>query len=177
MALLSSIPVINTINRLRAEEKRGRLEQVYSKSVSRVSMYASYAVIAIVESAVFTFLGMYGLYIVSDKSVLPDFGTIMGAAFVHLPAILVTGGAAALLVGALPKFTAFIWALYGYSFLMFYFGRLFDIPEWVKRIAPSGNVPQYPIEEFSLSSVIIPAAIAAMLFAAGLGFYGKRDIV
>jgi len=177
MALLSSIPVINTINRLRAEEKRGRLEQVYSKSVSRVSMYASYAVIAIVESAVFTFLGMYGLYIASDKSVLPDFGTIMGAAFVQLPAILVIGGGAALLVGVLPKFTAFIWALYGYSFLMFYFGRLFDIPEFVKRIAPFGNVPQYPIEEFSLSSVIILSVIAVVLFAAGLILYRKRDIV
>jgi len=177
MALLSSIPVINTINRLRAEEKRGRLEQVFSKSVSRVSMYASYAVIAIAEAVVFTFLGMYGLYVAADKSLLPDFGTIMGAAFVQLPAILVIGGTAALLIGVLPKFTAFIWALYGYSFLMFYFGRLFAIPEFVKRIAPFCNVPQYPIEEFSLSSVIILTVIAVVLFAAGLGFYKKRDIV
>jgi len=177
MALLSSIPVINTINRLRAEEKRGRLEQVYSKSASRASMYASYAVIAIVEAAVFTFLGMYGLYAAADKSLLPDFGTIMGAAFVQLPAILVTGGTAALLVGVLPKFAAFVWALYGYSFLMFYFGRLFTIPEFVKRIAPFGNVPQYPIEEFSLSSVIILSAVAVGLFAAGLIFYRKRDII
>jgi ABC-2 type transport system permease protein len=177
MGMLISIPAINAINRLRAEERRGRLEQLYSKRVSRATLYLCFAAIAVIEAVVLTALSALGLYATSASTGLLPLDTLLAASYVQLPAILVVAGLTALLLGCLPRFTALVWAVFGYSFLMLYFGRLFDVPEAARRISPFGNVPLIPVEQFALTPEAILVAIALVLFAAGFISYRRRDMV
>jgi ABC-2 type transport system permease protein len=176
MAMLTSIPVIGTMNRLRVEEKRGRMEQIYARAVPRAAMFGCFALIAICETVIFTFLSTIGLYAVSESTGAFSLGTVLGAAFVELPAIFVMVAITALLVGLFPKLIAAVWVLLCYSFMMLYFGRMFDIPEWAARISPFGNIPQLPIEEFSATPIVLLSVIAALLCAVGLAGYRRRDI-
>jgi ABC-2 type transport system permease protein len=100
----------------------------------------------------------------------------MKASFVYLPAILTLAGVTVLLIGAFPKFTALAWALPVYSFIMLYFGKLFDIPQWVIKISPFEATPQLPVQAFELMPLIILSAIALLLSAAGFYRYRNRDI-
>ena len=178
MALLTSIPVIGTINRMRGEEKRGRMEQIIARAVPRAAVFSSFSIISIAESIVFTFLSAFGLYATSKGTGILPFETIMGAAFVYVPAILTLAGITALLVGLLPKLTTLVWALFGYSFLMLYFGRLFDVPEWAVRISPFGNTPSVPVQEFSAAPLIVMCAIALALAVTGFfAGYNRRDVI
>ncbi len=176
MAMLVSIPAVGTINRLQHEEKRGRMEQLFARQVSRTSMFFSSAAIAVFEIIVFLFLSMAGLYAASANTGLLSVNKILSACSVQIPAILFMAALAALFVGLLPKLTALIWIVFGYSFLILYFGRLFDLPGWAEHLSPFGNTAQIPIEEFTVTPVILLCLLSAVLFTAGCMRYRSRDI-
>ena len=174
MAMVTSVPVIMTVLKIYSEEKRGRLEQIFARSVPRLKLYGSFIVIAVVQGAALQFLLAAGLWATAEGELL--LGEMLKPAFVYLPAIWLMAGLAVLLVGVQPKLTALIWAVFGYSFLVMYLGRAADLPEWTARITPFGNTPQLPVEEFKLLPLLLMTALAALLTAVGLWRYRERDI-
>ncbi|MDR2530771.1 MAG: hypothetical protein LBC65_04415 [Oscillospiraceae bacterium] len=176
MAMIITVPVIGVFTRLRTEEKRGRLEQIYACAVPRGKMFASITLIAVVETVVLTGLTALGLYSASASTNILSFEAIAASGFSHIPAILVFAGLTAFLVGVAPKFVGLVWALFGYSFISLYFSRLFDMPDWAVRISPYGNVPQIPIEELAAAPLAILSAIAVALGIVGYVSYRRRDI-
>jgi ABC-2 type transport system permease protein len=176
MAMIGAIPMMNCMNRLRTEERRGRLEQIYARRVSRTSMFFGFITIAAAEAVILTFLTSIGLYASSANSGMLTLGGIFSSAYVFLPAMLVMLGLAALLVGAFSRFVTLNWLVLGYSFMMLYFGRLFNVPKWAARLSPFGNVPQLPVEEFRLVPLLILCGIAIVLTLGGILRYRKRDI-
>jgi len=80
------------------------------------------------------------------------------------------------MVGAFPKLKSLVWILFGYSFIMFYFGRLFDIPETALKLSPFGNTPQLPVQEFSAAPLVVMCCISVALIVGGVVFFRKRDI-
>jgi len=177
-ALLVSIPLINCINRLRTEEKRGRLEAIIVSSVSRKNIFGSFILIAVLESIVLTFFGAFGVFAAIPSTGLVAFGTLMSATFAYLPALFVMLALAVFLVGWFPKLTSLLWILFGYSFIMFYFGRLFadKIPEIVMRLSPFNSIPQLPVEKFSAIPFVVLCFIAIILSVIGIIGFEKRDI-
>jgi ABC-2 type transport system permease protein len=175
MSLIISVPLIFCVNRLRAEERRGRLEQVLALSQSRTAMFFCYIVIAIGQTVMLTFLNALGLYAAGSSTGLVDFGTLMASAFVYLPAMFVMIGFTVLLAGCAPKLSPLVWVLYGYAFTMFLFGRLFDVPDWALRISPFASIPQIPIAEMSAAPLVTLCIVAAAMCAAGLYGFTKRD--
>ena len=175
MALIATVPVIGTITRIYGEEKRHRIEQIYATSVSRKSIFTSFIGIAIIESIVFTLLSAIGLYVTSYSANIVSFKTIAGASFIFVPAMLTLAGQTALFVGIAPKLTVIVWALFGYSFFVLYFGRLFNVPKWAVNISPFGTTPI--LKDVTARPLIVLCIIAIVLGV--IGFYGgykKRDI-
>jgi len=175
-ALLIAIPVINCINRIRNEEKRGRLELIAATAVSPKKIMGNFIIIAVFETVVLTFLGAFGLYAAAASSGLVAFHEILKSALVYLPALFVMLSFAAFLVGLFPKFTSLIWVLFGYSFIIFYFGKLFNVPDFFVKLSPFGHIPQLPVQEFSATPLIIMTAIACFFCTLGVHYFNKRDL-
>jgi ABC-2 type transport system permease protein len=90
---------------------------------------------------------------------------------------LVFGAFTAFLVGLFPKFISLIWIPFGYSFVIFYFGRLTKMPDWAIQISAFGATPQLPIESFTPLPLIILTTIAVALTFIGFNFgYKRRDL-
>lgn len=182
MAISSIIVTLATlliILKIRSEEKKGRLEQLYSKKISRGKILIDYLKLSILSSIVFQFLFAFGLWIASS-SVMEEpvaFMTMFNAAIAYLPAIWVLIGIAVLLIGYLPKYTSFIWGFLGLCFFTVYIGKLANIPEWLMKLIPYDSVPMIPVEDFSLLPLIILTIIAVALFVIGIFGYKKRDII
>jgi ABC-2 type transport system permease protein len=175
-ALLICIPLISSISRLQTEEKRGRLEPIMATSVSRKTIFGCFILIAALEAIALTFLGVLGLYAAASSTGLIAFGTLTKAAFAYLPALFVMIGLATFFVGLLPKLKSLVWLLFGYSFIMFYFGRLFKVPEIAIKLTPFGNIPQLPIEQFSVLPLVVLCVIAIGLTVGGVLGFERRDI-
>jgi ABC-2 type transport system permease protein len=176
MALLISIPLINSINRLRSEEKRGRLEPIIATSVSKKTVFGSFILMAALESILLIFFGALVLYVAASSSESVTFGMLLQAGFAYLPALFTMFALSVFLVGAFPKLKSLIWVLFGYSFLMFYFGRLLDIPAVALKLAPFGNIPQLPTQEFTILPLIVLTLISFILIASGITLFEKRDM-
>jgi ABC-2 type transport system permease protein len=178
MGILATVPPVMAILKLYGEEKKNRLEQILSASVSRTKLMGSYCLIAVVNGFIMVSLSAIGLWsaaaVVMDDPF--DFGTIYGAGLVYYPAVLVMIGTAILLIGYLPKLSSLVWAYLLYSFIILYLGGILDLPEWLGKLSPFGFIPQLPVEEMEWMPIITLSIIAVVLIIAGFIGYNRRDI-
>jgi ABC-2 type transport system permease protein len=178
LSLIATIPPVMAMNKLRGEEKKGRLEHLLVRAVSREKLIGSYLVLAVVNGFVMLSLSAIGLWSAATAVMEEgmEFGMVYSGALVYFPAMLVMIGIVAFLNGFAPKFTNWIWAYFLYSFFVLYLGNLFQFPGWVGKLSPFGYVPQVPIEDATFMPLFILAIIGAGLMTAGVIGFRKRDI-
>jgi ABC-2 type transport system permease protein len=174
MSMVASVPVVLTAMKLHGEEKRGRLEQVFARAVQRGKLCRAFIAMAAIESVAMEFLLAVGLGAASGGALA--IGALLKAGFAYLPAIWVMAGIATLLAGFIPKLTAFVWVVFGYTFIALYMGRIMNFPEWAAKITPFGNIPQLPVQEFAILPLVALALVAAALTALGVWRFKARDI-
>ena len=177
-ALITMIPATLITLNLRKEEVSGRLEQLYSRPVTRQNIYFNYVSLAVLTATIHLFLTSLGLYLASS-SVMEDpmsFGKILGASMIHLPAVLLMLSIVFLIIGFIPKFATFFWGYYGYAFFTMYLGSLLDLPEWMDKLSPLGYIPQYPVEDVKVFPLILLSLLSIGLFGLGYIGYKNRDI-
>ncbi len=181
MSVLSSISVIPAllmITKLRGEETKNRKEQLLARAVSRPNLLGSYLSLSIITGALALFLAGTGLWSaavpVMEKPV--SFETILNAAMVYYPALLVMIGVAVLFMGFKPEALGVAWLYLGYSFFVVYLGQLLDLPDWLSSLTPFGHVPRLPIEDMDYTGISILTMLALGLIAAGFLGYRRRDI-
>jgi ABC-2 type transport system permease protein len=178
MTAVTAAPTAMVVLKLKGEENHGRTEQVYSKSVSRVRLFIWFVVIAVVLAALLQLtvaLGMYvGCVYSMDEPI--GLGLLTEAALNYLPGAVFFAGAAALLVGLLPRATTATWLLLVYSFAMVYVGGILKLPDWVIRATPFGMLSRYPVEEVDPLLAIGLLAGTTLLAAVGIAAYRRRDL-
>lgn len=178
LAMLSAIPAMLMVLKLKTEENAKRIEPLLASAVSRPSLAGTYLLTGIVVAVamqVLTALGFWSMAItvMDEPFSLTD---IIHAALAYVPAILVMVAIAALLIGSKPRYSSLGWLYLAYSFFVIYFGGLLRLPEWLKQLTPFGHVPQIPLEETKLLNLIILTFIAVILMAIGVRGYRQRDI-
>ena len=178
MSLVTSIPVINCILKLRSEEKNNRLESIYARSVSKTGQLLPYISIAIILSVVLQLALSFGMWL-SASAMMEDslpFMDVMMAGIVKLPGIWLFAGISVLLTGLLPKLTSLVWVYFGASFFVVYVGRIMDIPEIFTKLSAFGALPNYPIDEFQIIPFAAVTVTAMVLLAIGSVLYEKREV-
>jgi len=178
MAMISTIPALMFILKLKGEENKNRTEHLLGRAVSRIKLLGGYVVISLMISYVMLFLTAFGFWS-AGIAVLEDgisFSMLHNAAAVYLPALWIMIGIAVLLVGFAPKLTGFTWLYLGYSFIVVYLGGLLQFPEWMSKLSPFGHIPQLPVEDITFVKLATLTFIAAMLTTIGFHSYKQRDI-
>ncbi|MCL2461469.1 MAG: ABC transporter permease [Defluviitaleaceae bacterium] len=178
-AIVSVIPALIVLFKLRGEETRDRLEQIYARPVSRTRMMGVFYGISAVTGVVMLLLYAVGYYAAGYATApeLVDFGQIMKGSLVYIPALLCTCGLAAFILGLIPRLQIVNWIYLGITFLLVYMGDILlkDYPG-AKKISPFGNIPLVGIDQVKAWVLILLVVIAAALAAAGFVFYRRRDL-
>ncbi|MCL2382826.1 MAG: ABC transporter permease [Oscillospiraceae bacterium] len=178
MSVVTTVPVLMIMLKIRTEEKKGRLEAIYAKRISRSKVLFNYLFISIVSSVLFVNASVFGLWS-AQYAVMAEpiaYQTILIAGMSFLPAMWVLLGFAVLLIGLAPKITKLVWAALGLFFFLVYMGAMLDLPEWLINSTPFSSIPQYPVETFTWTPLLILTGIAAALITIGFIGYKKRDI-
>ena len=176
MSLLAVIPVINIANKPHSEERHGRIEPVLARSVSRLGLYGCYLLIAFCMSTATMLCAALGMYAAAMSTGLVELGVIICAALCYLPALWLYMGICVLLTGIAPRLNAAVWVVYGYSFILVYVGRVFNLPDWARLVEPFSKVPHLPVEEFAWVPILAMALISAAMMVIGLAAYRHRDM-
>jgi ABC-2 type transport system permease protein len=179
IAIVGAIPVILAVNRLAAEEKKGRLDQVFGTAAARSRLFLGHAVVAGLAAVAMQLLAGLGFGLVA-RSVMEtdpvDLGLVVKVAANYWPALLAFGGLALCLVGWAKRAGAVTWAYLVVSFLFCYLAGLLDLPRWAGRLTPFGLLQRYPVEAFSLWPWLGLTAAAVALAGLGLVGYRRRDL-
>ncbi|MFE7724570.1 ABC transporter permease [Streptomyces anthocyanicus] len=172
LGLIAALYVVASVLRLGGEETSGRAEPVLAGAVGRLRWAAGHLVIAFGGAALIMLLAGLGFAAGYEQ----DFGAILGACLVQLPAVWVIGGAAVLLHGLLPRAAVAAWAVAGAVLLLGWVGPALDLPQTVLDVSPFGHLPKLPGGEMNWSPVLVLVLIAGALVGAGLVGLRRRDL-
>ncbi|UOQ92123.1 ABC transporter permease [Halobacillus shinanisalinarum] len=178
LSIISTIPALMVMFKLKVEEKKNRTEHLLGRAVSRKRLMGSYFILSIFVGIVMLSLAAIGLGVVGG-SVMDDaigFSTFYSAAMVYLPAMWIMIGFAGLFVGMEPKLTGLTWLYLIFSFIVVYMGSLFQFPDWVSKLSPFGHIPRLPIEDMNFMKATILTIFAVILTILAFMGYNKRDI-
>ncbi|WP_426594670.1 ABC transporter permease [Cellulomonas sp. McL0617] len=164
------------IGRIRDEETAGRLEPVLASSVPRVRWLGVHSATVVLGACVVGLAGGAGLAAVVAGSTGGGGGGVLHASVEYLPTVLVIGAFGVLLVGALPRATAAIWAAIAYVALVELLGETLSLPEWMRSISPLHAIGRLPIEAANGSAIAWLCAVTVGLVVAGLVGFRRRDV-
>lgn len=175
---LATVPAMQVILKLNSDERKGWLEQIHAKAVSRLHLYVGYMLMALIMGTLALFFSIFGMY-VAGQSVMDapiHFSRFMRAFYGYLPALFVTLGIGAVFAGLLPRLQAVAWLIPAYGFFSLYFGKMMDLPKAATRLTPYGWIGQVPLHQVDWSQASWMMAGALVLFILGYVFYRQRDL-
>lgn len=176
--VMSTIPAMQTVMKINGDERKGWLEQIHAKSVSRLQLYCSYIAVALITGVLGLLLGILGMYAAGQSAdVHISLDRFLQAFYGYLPALLVVVSATAVLAGLLPRIQTISWLLPAYGFISLYLGGLLDLPDWAVNLTPYGWVNKVPLHNVQWDLALEMTALALILFIVGFICYKRRDMV
>ena len=179
-ALAAAGYAIQATLRLRGEEEGLRAEQVLATAVSRWQWATSHLLFGLLGPAVALAAAgvaeglVYGLV---GGDVGRELPRVLAGALVQVPAVLVLSGVAMALFGLLPRLAPLSWAVLAVSAFLVLLGPLMQLSQWVLDVTPFSHIPKVPGADVSATPLAWLLAVTAVLVAAGLVGFRRRDLV
>lgn len=174
MAMVSTIPTLIALLRVKKEIDKGYALAVLARPVSRIKYLMSFFIISSITAIVMMFLAGLGLYVGTLYSMDNPlkFGIVMGAALVYIPAILLFIGIGMLVIGCQLKLYVLLYTYLVYAFLVNYLGVLLNVQDWMKEITPYEHIPNIPVDDMNWLPLVFLFVIYLVL--SGLGFWAFK---
>ena len=180
IGMLAAGYAVQATLRLRSEEAELRAEQVLATATSRTGWAGSHLVVAAVGAGVVLGVGgllaglAHGLRAGDLGGELPR---VLGAALVQLPAVWVMAAVGAALFGLAPRLVVgATWAILAVVLAITVFGEPLRFAQWVLDLSPFAHLPRLPAADFVAAPLVWLLAAAAVLAAAGLAAFRRRDL-
>ncbi len=178
MAMMSVIPAVMVLLKLKGEEMNNRTENMFSRAVSRAQVFGSYVVLAHLVGFFALLVSVVGLWVAGLAAMedMLSLGTIAQAALVYLPAMWIMTSLATLFVGFAPSMVHVTWIYLAYAFVVSYFGGLLKFPTWLENLSPFAHIPEIIFEDMTYASVIVLILMSIGITWFGFISYKKRDL-
>jgi ABC-2 type transport system permease protein len=179
MALFAVVPALNITLRPLREELKGRIENVYSRSVGRIKFLMVHIVISYITGAVMLLSCGVGLYIAAATTMADPISlvNILKYTMIYYPALLVVAALGVFATGIGTRNARVgAYCYFGYCYFAIYFGELLDLPEWMKKLTPFAYLPQLMAQDMDWIPVIVISSIAVGLTLIGCITYRRRNL-
>lgn len=175
--IVATVPGVQVMLRVRAEEADDRVEPVLAGAVDRRRYYASHVVLAFAVSAACLLLtGTVVAALAERGDVAVGFTDVLGQAAATVPAVWTVVALSVALVGARPVASLAAWAGVLVSFMLTLLGPTFGLDDWVLGISPFWHVPATTAPTPDWSGLGWLALTTALLLAAGVTGFRHRDV-
>lgn len=177
LAFLGGVFGIQLALRFHTEEDEGRAEWLLSAPMSRMSFVVPTVVMAVLGPAAGMALGSAALAASARLagSELDAAGVVLQG-LAEVPAVWLAAAVAVFLVGLAPRIRGAAWLLLVYWLLLTMFGPVLKAPDWLLGTSPFHVVPNVMESSPDWVPVAWTVLAAAVLIAAGLVGYRRRDV-
>ncbi|KSU12124.1 hypothetical protein LMG8526HA_01367 [Lactococcus lactis] len=175
--LIAAFGVI-LLTKMVSEERKNRLEALYALPLSRLKVYSTYLLTAILSVILAQFLALFGIFIeqLGNKNAL-SFLEIMKSGMIWLVAVIFVLAILSLLLGLVPRLAELIWVYLAFLLFMTYLGKLLSLPKWLENLSIYNYIPKLPVEKMNLSNVLFILILSVLLILLGFGAYRRRDLI
>ncbi|WKT14425.1 ABC transporter permease [Lactococcus lactis] len=175
--LIAAFGVI-LLTKMVSEERKNRLEALYALPLSRLKVYSTYLLTAILSVILAQFLALFGIFIeqLGNKNAL-SFLEIMKSGMIWLVAVIFVLAILSLLLGLVPRLAELIWVYLAFLLFMNYLGKLLSLPKWLENLSIYNYIPKLPVEKMNLSNVLFILILSVLLILLGFGAYRRRDLI
>ncbi|XRQ11965.1 ABC transporter permease [Actinomadura welshii] len=179
LGLIAAAYAVSATLRMRTEEADRRAEPLLATAATRLRWASSHLVFALLgPAAAMAVAGAaagltHGLNVGDPGRELPR---VLGAALAQLPAVWLVAAIALALFGLAPRFTGAVWAAVGLFTVVSMFGPALDLDQRFMNLSPFTHIPKVPGQELTAAPLLWLAALAAVLSAAGMAGFRRRDI-
>jgi ABC-2 type transport system permease protein len=178
-ALLAAAYGVSSALRARGEETSGRAEPVYASPTSRTKWLSSHIAVALVGSALVAAAGGFGEGLAYGLSISDPGQAIRltGVALVYVPATWLLIAIAVFGIGYVPRVAAALaWIAFGCCVVIVLFADSFKLPDWVRNASPYTHTPQAPLENISVTPIIVIMSLTIAVLISGLAGFRTRDV-
>ena len=180
IGMLAAGYAVQATLRLRAEEAEQRAEPVLATTASRVGWAGSHLLVAAGGAAVVLTTGgaLAGLaHGLRSGDVGGQLVRVLAGALVQLPAVWVMAAVGAALFGLAPRLVVgATWAILAVVLSITLFGQPLRLDRWVQDLSPFAHLPRLPAAAFTATPLAWLLVVAALLAAAGLAAFRRRDL-
>ncbi|UCS91171.1 ABC transporter permease [Lactococcus lactis] len=175
--LIAAFGVI-LLTKMVSEERKNRLEALYALPLSRLKVYSTYLLTAILSVILAQFLALFGIFIeqLGNKNAL-SFLEIMKSGMIWLVAVIFVLAILSLLLGLMPRLAELIWVYLAFLLFMTYLGKLLSLPKWLENLSIYNYIPKLPVEKMNLPNVLFILILSVLLILLGFGAYRRRDLI
>jgi ABC-2 type transport system permease protein len=177
-AVLVGVFVVLGIQSVRSEEVAGRVEPVLATATDRRTWFganllviAGAAVGLLVATGVGTALGAT----IGTGEVKYLWLVVLGH-LAYAPALFLILAAAALMFGVMPRSIPAAWVFVFYGMVIGFFAPLLNLPQWAMDLSPLDHISRIPGEGIAWLPVITLTILAAVVTAAGVAAFRRRDL-
>ncbi|MCU1687359.1 MAG: transporter permease [Amycolatopsis sp.] len=165
--------------RMRSEETGMRVEPLLATSVGRLRWAAGHLVFALLGSVLVLVVagasaGLFSGLQMHDVS--GQVTSMLKAMLAQVPAVWVVAGAAMLLYGVRPRWSAGAWGVVSVFLLITLIGPAANLGQAVMDISPFTHIPKLPSAPFTATPLVWLLIVAAAAFGVGLASFRRRDI-
>ncbi|NDR60320.1 hypothetical protein [Fructilactobacillus sanfranciscensis] len=177
-AVIATVPGILTIYKLRTDEKRGLIELIYARPVTRTTVYLANVLIGMAISVVAFVEFEMGIFLTQQATLksplkLSHFISLIWAN--GLPMLVLLTLATAIIVW-LPKFGKAIWGVLYVVILLNYFGSLFKIKHWIIESTMFGLIKRNFSHPLATEQICLMVGVELILLIASWEHYRKIDL-
>ncbi|MFB4310576.1 ABC transporter permease [Actinomadura sp. GTD37] len=179
LGLIASAYAVSATLRLRTEEAGQRAEPLLATATGRSRWACGHLLFALAGPVVLlTVAGLaagvaHGLDTGDPGREVPR---VLGAALAQLPAVWLVAAIALALFGLLPGPAGGSWAAVAGCALITLFGAALGLDQWVMDVSPFSHIPKLPGQAFTVAPLLWLLAVTAVLSAAGLLGFRRRDL-
>lgn len=167
------------VNQIETDAKKGYLELLLAKPISRTRIFFTYVGYAIVNALIAFAAGLTGLYlgniaVMKHPLALKYFIRLFNG---YSVTIIVMIAIAALLVAFVPRLKSLTLVYAGLGFVIMYFHSIFKLKDWVVKLVPYGWMKNLPVKQINwtnFTGLLIVAVI--LLIVATIGFQRRDQI-
>lgn len=164
--------------RLRAEEAAGQSEAVLATGVARVRWAGSHLLVAMAGATGLMLTA--GLTAAAARALqtgrVADTAGVVVGALLQLPAVWVVIGIAVAAFGVNARYAIAGWIALTAFLVLGELGVMLDLPQRLLDVSPFTHVPRLPGSPLRILPVGVLLVVAAVLDAAGLAGFRRRDI-
>ncbi len=180
LALVASVYAVQAVLGTRGEEVSDRAEPLLAGPIGRVRWAAGHVAASLLGAAALLTAGGLGAGLahgLRTHDVSGQLPRVLAASLAQWPAVVVVAGIAAALYGALPRLAAPVaWTALTVFLLLGQLGPVLKLNQKVMDVSPFSHVPKLPGGAFTWTPLAWLTLVAAVLIAAGLAAFRRRDL-